>query len=92
MAKHQKTLERMQRKPPPSDVRWDDLQALLKHLGYAAINNDGSRRKFYNKEMDALIICHKPHPNPEVDKGCIVDVVEHLKANGLIEESNDGNN
>jgi len=46
--------------------------------------NSGSRRKFYNKNKDALIICHEPHPQPTVDKGCIADVIEHLKTYGFI--------
>ena len=43
------------------------------------ITNSGSRRKFYNEEKDALIVCHKPHPTSIVDKGCVADVAEHLK-------------
>jgi len=27
---------------------------------------------------------HLPDPSPNVDKGCIADVVEHLKSNGFI--------
>lgn len=48
------------------------------------MKNNGSRRKFYNKEKDALIVCHEPHPSPNVDKGFIADVIEHLKAYGFI--------
>ncbi len=84
MSKHKKLLEKLQANPTPSDFKWDDLASLLKHLGYKQLNNDGSRRKFYNKDRNILIICHKPHPSPNVDKGCIVDVVEHLLTNGVI--------
>lgn len=74
----------MYRKPTPADVKWDDMKAALEWLGYKTLNNDGSRRKFFHKEKDALIICHCPHPSPDVDKGCIDDVVEHLRTYGLI--------
>lgn len=87
--RHEKTLQRMQTRPPPSDVTWDELTALLRHLGYVPLKNGrtgGSRRKFYNKEKDALICCHEPHPQPHVDKGCIVDVVDHLTAKGFLGE------
>ena len=84
MSKHKKNLAKLLATPPPSDFKWDDLATLLGHLGYKQLNNDGSRRKFYNKERNLLIICHKPHPSPNVDKGCIVDVVEHLQTNGVI--------
>jgi predicted RNA binding protein YcfA (HicA-like mRNA interferase family) len=84
MSKQQKTLERLCRNPPPADFTWKDLKAVLEHLGYTLLNNSGSRRKFYHHSKQALIICHQPHPSPNVDKGCIVDVVEHLKINGFI--------
>lgn len=86
MSKHDKTLARMRAKPTPTNVTWDEMSAALKHLGYKLLTNSGSRRKFYHREKDALIICHEPHPHSEVDKGCVVAVVEHLKANGFLGE------
>ena len=65
-------------------MKWQELKAVLEHLGYALLKNTGSRRKFYHGGKKALIICHEPHPTPNVDKGCIADVVEHLRANGFI--------
>ena len=84
MSKHKKALSKLSANPPPSDFKWNELKGVLEHLGYVLINNNGSRRKFYNKEKDALIICHEPHPSPDVDKGCIVDVVDHLRTHGFI--------
>ena len=84
MSKHEKSLRRLQANPPPSDYKWSDLVSVLKGLGYRLVTGSGSRRKFYNRERDLLIICHEPHPSPDVDKGCIVDVVHHLKTNGVI--------
>ncbi|MBK7507651.1 MAG: type II toxin-antitoxin system HicA family toxin [Comamonadaceae bacterium] len=84
MSKHQKALEKLRKKPPPSDFKWTELQALLLHLGYKQLNNSGSRRKFFHKGTGAVISCHEPHPDPNVDKGCIVDVVQHLTDYGLI--------
>lgn len=84
MSKHEKSLAKLRASPPSSDFKWDDLVSLLKHLGYKKLNNSGSRRKFYNQERDLLIVCHEPHPSPNVDKGCLVDVVEHLETNGVI--------
>lgn len=72
--------------PPPSDVRWEELKAVLEHLGYHMLTGSGSRRKFYHKEKDTLIICHQPHPAPYVDKGCIAGVAAHLKAYGFVLE------
>lgn len=84
MSRHQKALERLCASPPPANFKWADLRAILEHLGYDMLKNTGSRRKFVHRETKAIISCHEPHPSPDVDKGCIADVVEHLRRNGLI--------
>lgn len=88
MSKLDKLLTRLRTKPPPADFTWDELCSVLQKLGYTKLNNSGSRRKFFHKERNLLISCHEPHPRPEVDKGCIVDVVDHLTVNGFIEDDN----
>lgn len=84
MGKHNKTLQKLCTKPIPADIKWNELKSVLEHLGYTMINGSGSRRKFYHKEKDVLIICHEPHPSPDVDKGCVADIVEHLKSQGFL--------
>jgi predicted RNA binding protein YcfA (HicA-like mRNA interferase family) len=86
MSKQEKLLRKIVAKPAPSDIRWSELTTLLKSLGYELHTNSGSRRKFFNKSLNRLIICHEPHPHDQVDKACINDVVEHLIENGLIEK------
>lgn len=85
MSKHEKNLERLCATPTPANIKWDELVGVLKHLGYELLKGDGSRRKFYHKAKDDLIICHQPHPSPDVDKGCVSDVVAHLKNHKFIE-------
>lgn len=84
MAKHEKALAKLCSTPPSSDIKWHELKSVLEHLGYEEKKGNGSRRKFFHKKKDALIICHQPHPSPDVDKGCIADVIEHLKTYGFI--------
>lgn len=84
MSKHQKALTRLCATPPPADIKWTELKAVLEHLGYVMLKNSGSRRKFYHQEKQALIICHEPHPDPNVDKGCVVNIVEHLRTYGFL--------
>ena len=84
MSKHQKALEKICTSPTPADIKWKDLQTVLDRLGYKMLKNSGSRRKFYHEGKDALFICHQPHPSPNVDKGCIADLAEHLKAYGFV--------
>ena len=84
MSKHQKALDRLRARPPASDIKWSELKTTLEHLGYVMLKGSGSRRKFVHPVSKALISCHQPHPSPNVDKGCIIDVVAHLEAHGLI--------
>lgn len=84
MSKHRKTLEKLSAKPVSAGIKWDELKSALEHLGYAMLTNSGSRRKFFHKDKNDLIICHQPHPSPDVDKGCIADIVEHLKTHKFI--------
>ena len=84
MSRQQKALERLCARPTPSDIKWQELKSVLEHLGYQLLTNSGSRRKFFHPETKALIICHEPHPAPTIDKGCVTDVVEHLRAHGYL--------
>jgi predicted RNA binding protein YcfA (HicA-like mRNA interferase family) len=84
MSKHLKALAKLRARPVPVDFKWDELKGVLEHLGYQMLKNSGSRRKFVHSKTKALIICHEPHPSPNVDKGCIVDVISHLEANGFM--------
>jgi predicted RNA binding protein YcfA (HicA-like mRNA interferase family) len=84
MSKHQKALAKLCATPPPADLKWNELKAILEHLGYEMLKNTGSRRKFIHREKLAVISCHQPHPSPNVDKACVVDVAQHLRDYGFI--------
>jgi predicted RNA binding protein YcfA (HicA-like mRNA interferase family) len=84
MAQADKTIEKIKAKPTPSNIKWDELVVALKHLGYKEITNSGSRRKFFNVEMNDLISLHRPHPGNEVKPCFIKQVREKLEEIGLI--------
>ena len=84
MAKHDRTVSALRKRPIPSNIRWDDVVSLLKSLGFELVKGSGSRRKFFNKDKNVLIICHEPHPQSYIDKGCASDIHEKLKENELI--------
>jgi predicted RNA binding protein YcfA (HicA-like mRNA interferase family) len=84
MAQADKTIEKIKAKPTPSNTKWDELVVALKHLGYKEITNSGSRRKFFNVEMNDLISLHRPHPGNEVKPCFIKQVREKLEEIGLI--------
>ena len=84
MSKQKKSLDRLCALPPPADFKWIELVTVLESLGFEMLTGGGSRRKFVHNVTKQLIICHQPHPSPNVDKGCIRDVVEKLKDSELI--------
>jgi hypothetical protein len=84
MAQADKTIEKIKAKPTSSNIKWDELVVALKHLGYKEITNSGSRRKFFNVEMNNLISLHRPHSGNEVKPCYIKQVREKLEEIGLI--------
>lgn len=84
MSKKSKALEKICSQPTPANIKWKELVSVLVALGYEEHSGTGSRKKFFHPVKNALISCHKPHPNPEVDKGCLADIVSHLKDHGFI--------
>jgi len=87
MSRNQKIIDKLKAKTPASDIKWAQLKGILESFGYVMHKSGASSsRKFYHKEKRALICCHQPHPTPCVDKGCIADVVNHLKEYGFLKE------
>ncbi|UOD51325.1 type II toxin-antitoxin system HicA family toxin [Orrella daihaiensis] len=84
MSKYQKTLQKIQRTPTPSDVRWSDLVALLDYLGFELRSGKGSRRKFIHRQTAKTIICHEPHPQPIVAKWMLENIVQMLRDSQII--------
>ena len=76
MSTHLKTLHRLKATPTPNDISWRELTALLKHLGYMEIQNDGSRRKFVFPGTKNVIFLHKPHPQSVMK---VYAVKQHLE-------------
>ena len=83
MSKAQKALDKLLATPTPAGIKWEELTSALEGLGYRQLKGRGARRKFHHSEKNDLIICHAPHPSPDVDKGCIADVAEHLRSKGF---------
>ncbi|SDK55140.1 HicA toxin of toxin-antitoxin [Pseudomonas delhiensis] len=63
---------------------WQELVTLLRWLGYRQLEGSGSRVKFDNGDPQALINLHKPHPGNELKAYVRRQIIEHLKAGGLI--------
>ncbi len=75
--KHQKTLESIFKRPVPSNVRWDGIEALLESLGAEISEGSGSRVRIALNGVRAVF--HRPHPKREVDKGALVSMRRFLE-------------
>jgi hypothetical protein len=81
-----KIIAKLQKKPTPKDVTWDELIKVLNHFGFKALpegKTGGSRRKFINKNK-MIISLHEPHPRKELKKYQIDQVLDTLKEERLI--------
>ena len=70
----------------PKDYRWEELVIVLKSFGYQEEptgKTGGSRRRFTSKDKKALTF-HKPHPKGILKSYQVKQVIETLKAEGLI--------
>ena len=70
----------------PSDFTFDELERLLKALGYTKSNKgktSGSRVIFKDKEGHPIML-HKPHPGNIMKRGAIKQLAEQLKDWGEI--------
>ncbi len=86
MSKIDKIIENIQKKPTPKNFAWSDLIKLLNHFDFKLVvkgKTGGSRRKFINKDK-VIISLHEPHPQKELKKYQIDQILEVLKSEDLI--------
>lgn len=74
MSKKEKLLKKLL--DEQSSMTWQELSSLLTSLGYKKLEGDGSRVKFDNGKPTDLIIMHKPHPQKEVKKYVLKQIVQ----------------
>jgi hypothetical protein len=78
---HRKTLALIFRHPPSANVKWADIEALLKGLGGEISEREGSRigvRLFGERR-----VFHRPHPSPDTDRGAVSSIRKWLEENGV---------
>jgi predicted RNA binding protein YcfA (HicA-like mRNA interferase family) len=84
MSKTEKLLRRICARPTPANITWGELTALLRSLGFEMLKGSGSRRKFHHPPSNTLLILHEPHPQSEVARVYVEQVVGTLESKGLI--------
>lgn len=82
MSKQEKLLSKLLNRQ--ASFTWQELIVLLHGLGYRKIEGQGSRVKFDNGNPKAMINLHRPHPGNELKAYIKRQVIENLKAGGLI--------
>ncbi|KAI5913718.1 type II toxin-antitoxin system HicA family toxin [Thauera sp. 2A1] len=79
--KHQRTLELIFARPVSGNVRWTDIEALLRELGAEIAEREGSRVEVF---LFGLVrVFHRPHPSSDTDKGAVAAIRKWLEENGV---------
>lgn len=79
--KHRKTLRAVFDDPARSDVKWADIEKLLRALGADISEGRGSRARVHLGGIRAVF--HRPHPEPDTDKGALKSVRRILTEAGV---------
>jgi hypothetical protein len=75
------TLEAVFKKPVPQDIRWAEIESLIKALGGTVRQREGSRVALEINGVRAVF--HRPHPKPETDRNTVRDVRDLLERAGI---------
>ena len=79
--RHRRTLTAIFADPVRSNVKWSDVEALLKACGAEISEGKGSRVRIALKGVRAVF--HRPHPQKETDKGALRSVRRFLSEAGV---------
>lgn len=80
-AKHRRTLIRVYERPTPADIRWEEMESLLRASGFEVVERSGSRVGL-GKGSERIVI-HRPHPRPTIGRATVRDIAAFLKVVGV---------
>lgn len=81
-AKHRKTLEAIFAHPVRANIKWRDIETLLKALGAEIEERKGSRVAVIFPDRHPAVF-HRPHPGPNADKGTVAALRDWLAGMGI---------
>ena len=79
--RHRRTLRAVFEDPVRSNVKWADIEKLLRALGANLSEGRGSRVRIYLNGVRAVF--HRPHPEPDTDKGALKSMRRFLNETGV---------
>jgi len=79
--KQAKTLEKIYARPTCANITWTEIVNLLKACGAEIVQRQGSRVCVKLGEQRAVF--HAPHPQKEVVKGAVEDILAFLQRAGI---------
>jgi HicA toxin of bacterial toxin-antitoxin, len=82
--RHRRTLNRIFAEPTPADIRWSEVEALLRAAGAEISQGAGSRVRVALAGVRAVF--HRPHPNPEIKRSSVRAVRDFLAEAGVTPE------
>ena len=68
----------------PKDFTFDEMVTLLSYFGYTQKQGKGSAVKFIKDNSNEVINFHKPHPNGNLKRYVLEQVIEKLNKEGLL--------
>jgi hypothetical protein len=83
--RQRRTLRRIFAEPTPADLRWKDIESLLRAAGAEVSEGAGSRVRVALNGVRAVF--HRPHPSPETKRGAVRTVRDFLTAAGVAPET-----
>jgi len=79
--KHDRTLQAIFADPVRANIKWSNVEALLRHRGAEITEGAGSRVRIALNGVRAVF--HRPHPVKETDKGAVKSMRRFLTEAGV---------
>lgn len=75
------TLDAVFARPVRQDIRWADIESLIRALHGKVEEREGSRVALKLNGVRAVF--HRPHPRPETDRNAVRDIRDFLEKAGI---------